>query len=103
VSYLEQKTVEELAVSLENNPRAWQWRDGDFSLLCGPGGIRMSAVYFTIYAPVIVRFGFWGRRRIGHAVRQWKRTTGKDLANDERNRAFRALRRCLTEPLRAAA
>jgi hypothetical protein len=100
---LENQVAGELAASLRDNPGAWAWRDGDRDIVRGPGGISMSANYFTIYSPMKVYFGFWNRRRIRRAFKHWKATTGNALAMTEHERALLALRRCLAEPLRAVA
>jgi hypothetical protein len=99
---LERKTANELASSLVYEPRAWSWRDAECDVLKGPNGISMSASYLTIYAPVVLRFGFWNKRRIRRALKRWKRDTGNHLAEKERRQALLLISRCLVE-LRAVA
>ena len=102
VKALEREVTERLVASLSDDPQAWQWRDGNFDMLNGPGGITLSANYFSIYQPERMRFGFWNRRRIRRAFKRWKATAGNDLANKERYRALLMLRRCLS-PMSIAA
>lgn len=100
---LERQASIELADSLARNPQDWSWRNGDFDVVLGPGGIRMSANYFTIYHPETVRFGFWNKHRIRRAFRRWKSTAGNKLADTERYRSLVRLRQCLATRLRAVA
>jgi hypothetical protein len=102
IKALERQTADDLALSLAGNPTAWAWRNNDFDMLAGPGGISISTTYFTVYQPVLIRFGFWNKRRIRRAFKAWKRSTGNELANQERHKALLTLRRCLVE-MRAVA
>lgn len=103
IAALERQVADDLARSFEQSPSQWSWRDSECQLIRGPGGIVMSARYFTIYQPNTVNFGFWNRRRIKRAFRAWKSALGNELAVSEHLKALLALRRCLIEPLRMAA
>lgn len=103
IKSLERQVAAQLVASLSGHPESWKYRDSDLDTVCGPNGIRMSANYFTIYAPEPYRFGFWNKRRIRRAFKQWRKAHGDDMADETKRHALLFLRDCLAEPLKAVA
>lgn len=103
VKAFERHVTNELVASFERQPDAWTWRDADCDAIRGPNGIYMSVMFFTVYQPAKVKFGFWNRCRIKRAFKRWRASTGKRLADAERRKALVALSQCLSTHLRAVA
>ena len=85
---LERRVADDLANSFERTPHLWAWRNADCDMVLGPGGLVMSARFFTVYQPTTLHFGFWNRWRIRRALKRWRKAAGNDLAVQERHKAL---------------